>query len=60
MPEGQQWIKKLYNIDTWSQYYKTFYVCNLQMFVINFGVVFDTRKPFQLGIMFVSKTRGLL
>jgi hypothetical protein len=37
-------------LDTWARYYKTFYVCNLQMFVPG--------KHFQPRLVIVSKARA--
>ncbi len=38
----------------WDQYFKTFYCCNLQMFIISWGYC-PWRKPFQLNLMFADK-----
>jgi hypothetical protein len=45
--------KKFDNIDTWCQHYKTFYIRDLQMFLISWSVC--PWQAFLTNLMFVSK-----
>jgi hypothetical protein len=51
-------MPKKYEIDFWGLYYKTFYNCNLRIFVI--ARVFVFGKPFQLSLMFAGKAAAYM